>query len=282
MRKWVDYYLSKRAKEDPKIRLLIADVGDFPLFTSQHPDKFLNVGVSESNAIGVAAGMASEGLHVYVYGVSSFFLYRAYEQLKYSISYWRMPVTFIGVGFGWKYYNIGLGHFCPDDIGLVQALPHFEIYTPYTLSQLKSELTYVPNNPRYIRITASIIDEELTFPRNDYEYIVLTYGEMTSVSIEVTKSLNEEGYDIGCVSFCRLDNIPPLLGLLSDKCVVIEDQCSQGGLTYILNERGIIPFMKFNLPFFPNAVARTRKELLAKYGLDAISITNRILDRLSL
>ena len=47
MRKWLDIYLSELAKTDSKVRLLIADVGDFPCFSKEHPDKFINVGVSE-------------------------------------------------------------------------------------------------------------------------------------------------------------------------------------------------------------------------------------------
>ena len=103
MRKWVDKYLTEVANNNDNIKLIIADVGDFPLFSSLHPKKFINAGVSESNAIGLAAGLSSEGFQVSVYGVSSFFLYRAYEQLKFSVAYWKKNITFIGVGFHWNW-----------------------------------------------------------------------------------------------------------------------------------------------------------------------------------
>ena len=277
MRKWVDKFLSEMADKNEKIRLIIADVGDFPLFFKKHSNKFFNVGVSESNAIGIAAGLASEGYIVYVYGVSSFFLYRAYEQFKYSISYWKQRVTFIGVGFGWKYFNIGIGHFCPDDILLVQSFPYFEIYTPYNLLQLSEMLKYHCSGPKYIRLTANIleepIDKEFTCSK---EYMLVTYGEMVKSCINVIRKLHNIGLtNVGLIPLQSL-NEKEIKSVLCEyensNLFIVEDQCANGGLYPLLREMNVNIRIHINLPLLPDKIAESRHKLLESYRLDENSI----------
>lgn len=287
MRKWVDTYLTELANEDSSIRLLIADVGDFPLFSQRHPDKFINVGVSESNCIGIASGLSFEGLRVFVYGVSSFFLYRAYEQLKYSVSYWRRNVTFIGVGFGWKYFNIGAGHFCPDDIALVKSLPFFRVSVPSTLKQLLASLRDTENSPKYIRLTANILPdgEESDTVVDSADMVIATYGEMVILCREVVKAINSSGdVSIGLMSIQSIDNeaISDLAERLGDKkVVVVEDHINQGGLFSRLLEKNVKVCGHINLPLCPDKVAETRQSLVKLYGMDKESIINYIMSVIS-
>lgn len=279
MRKWVDKYLSEIADTNNKIKLIIADVGDFPEFSKKHPEMFVNAGVSESNAVGVAAGLASAGYIVYIYGVSSFFLYRAYEQFKYSISYWHKNVTFIGVGFGWKYFNIGIGHFCPDDILLVQGLPYFEIHTPYNLTQLNKLLQQSSDNPRYIRLTANIVYDGLNKHSSNKPIFITCYGEMVEACESVVKSLNTQGYNVGIIPFSCLDKnkiVNEIQNYVQSKFIVIEDQCEFGGLYPILRDINSNILLHICLPLLPNLVSSSRKGLLKGYKLDEDSITNRI------
>lgn len=281
MRKWVDKYLAEVADTNIKIKLIIADVGDFPEFSKRHPEKFINAGVSESNAVGVAAGLASAGYYVYIYGVSSFFLYRAYEQLKYSVSYWRKNVTFIGVGFGWKYFNIGIGHFCPDDILLVQGLPHFEIHTPYNLTQLKNLLRQSSENPRYIRLTANIVNNLTIRNFQDCPFIITCYGEMARTCISIVESLNAKGYNVGVVPFSCLNKDVIEQGIYNNKqskFIVIEDQCELGGLYPLLRDINANIISHICLPLLPNLVSSSREDLLKGYNLDEESITKKILE----
>ena len=282
MRKWVDAYLTELANEDSNVRLLIADVGDFPMFSNTHPDKFLNVGVSESNCIGVAAGMSYEGLRVFIYGVSSFFLYRAYEQFKYSLAYWNRNVTFIGVGFGWKYYNIGVGHFCPDDISLVKNLPNFSVCTPFTLNQLRNCLRSKTLFPRYLRITSNFLDDGIN---TEYQIgtsvvTVVTYGEMAKVCNNALLANKRTGAgDIGIILLDSLDD--EILSLTAERLVgknvvVVEDHICQGGLYSRLMEKGANICEHINLPLNTDKVAMNRLDLVREYGMDADSIIKRL------
>ena len=57
--------LEQLAKSDPEIRVLTADlVGSCGLkeIERNHPDQFINVGIAEQNMVGIAAGLAHEGM----------------------------------------------------------------------------------------------------------------------------------------------------------------------------------------------------------------------------
>lgn len=281
MRKWVDIYLTKIANQDRMVKLIIADVGDFPQFSNQHPDKFINAGVSESNAVGLAAGLASEGFRVFIYGISSFFLYRAYEQLKYSVAYWKKNITLIGVGFGWKYYNIGIGHFCPDDILLVQNLPGFEIHTPYLLHQLCKILSTKSENPRYIRLTANIVEQnQIKKDYTPHNNMIISYGEMVKTSLSIAKKISIKKRDIGLVALSNLDEkyVKARMSLYEKvKLIVIEDQCKKGGILPILKDLNANIVLSIGLPLLPNEIAASRHELMKKYGFDEESLYSKIL-----
>lgn len=285
MRKFFDQFLTDLADNDGKVRLIIADVGDFPLFSRKHREKFLNVGVSESNAVGIAAGLAFEGYRVFVYGISSFFLYRAYEQLKYSVSYWKQPVTFVGVGFGWKYFFIGAGHFCPDDIGLARGLPGFRIHTPYCLDGLIKVLSNSGKEPEYLRLTANIVDAEIPFSTPNSDIVLLTYGEMVKTCQSVVWELRVDhavNLDFIALEDLNDETISAVVKMLSDKrVIVIEDQYVNDGLTSILWENGCRVMLHIGLPIHSVLVAESRSDLVKAYGMDKDSIIRCVLERLA-
>ena len=57
------------AKLQPNIALVVGDLGYSVVepFADRFPERFINAGVAEQNMMGLAAGMASEGYHVFVY-----------------------------------------------------------------------------------------------------------------------------------------------------------------------------------------------------------------------
>lgn len=90
--------LYERAKADPRINLIIGDVGGvmFAKFRQDFPDRFLNVGICEQSMISMAAGMASQGLRPIVYTITPFLLERAFEQIKLDIDQQNLPVGLAG------------------------------------------------------------------------------------------------------------------------------------------------------------------------------------------
>src|SRR5690242_12509930 len=117
--------LADLARTHPNLFLLVADLGFSVVesFASEFPDRFMNVGVAEQNMTGIAAGLASEGFHVFTYSIANFPTLRCLEQIRNDVCYHRFPVTIVAVGAGLAYGNLGYSHHAVQDIGIMRSLP---------------------------------------------------------------------------------------------------------------------------------------------------------------
>ena len=81
--------LVEAAQKDLDIFLITPDLGFAVLepFVEEFPDRFLNCGIAEQNAIGIAAGLALKGKKPYVYSIIPFGVSRPYEQIKVVVAY---------------------------------------------------------------------------------------------------------------------------------------------------------------------------------------------------
>ena len=116
----------------------------------------INMGIQEPNMVNVAAGLASQGKKVVVYGVAGFVLYKAYEQMKLNIKGWSEDygsIVFVNAGRNGCYSVCGRGHLVDDDQDLCKALD-MDLFTPKTrkefLRDVKDGLR--ENGSRFIRL----------------------------------------------------------------------------------------------------------------------------------
>ncbi len=149
-------HLTELAKTNKKIFFLVGDVGYnvVEIFQKTFPDRFLNVGIAEQNMTSLAAGMASEGYHVFTYSIANFPTFRCAEQIRNDIDYHNLPVTVVSVGGGVAYGNLGYSHHAVQDYGLIRMMPNFRIAAPADSNEVKSVLNYLTKNPQpsYLRL----------------------------------------------------------------------------------------------------------------------------------
>ncbi len=90
--------IAKLAQEDPDLYLIVGDIGYkvFDKFRAQFPNRFINIGICEQSMIGVAAGMALEGLKPWVYTITPFLIERPFEQVKLDIDQQNVNVKLVG------------------------------------------------------------------------------------------------------------------------------------------------------------------------------------------
>lgn len=98
MRRAFGKILNEIAKKDKKIILLVGDIGYgiFDDFRKNHPKRFFNMGICEQSLIGVAAGMALDGLKPWVYTITPFLIERPFEQIKLDIDQQKANVNLVG------------------------------------------------------------------------------------------------------------------------------------------------------------------------------------------
>ncbi|HLE09660.1 MAG: hypothetical protein A2504_06945 [Bdellovibrionales bacterium RIFOXYD12_FULL_39_22] len=126
MRKTLHYFLSRQKCDD--IYLLHCDMWGF-----ETKCNLINCGVQESNMVNIAAGLASQGKKVIIYGVAGFVIYKAYEQIKFNIKGFAEnfgSIIFVNAGHNGCYSVAGRGHLIDDDEQLCKALG-IPMYSPF-------------------------------------------------------------------------------------------------------------------------------------------------------
>tara|TARA_B100000575_G_scaffold283770_1_gene276993 strand:+ start:1728 stop:2606 length:879 start_codon:yes stop_codon:yes gene_type:complete len=155
--------LVKNAKHNKKIFLIVGDLGYNVVepFADTYPERFLNIGVAEQNMMGVAAGIASEGMHVFVYSIANFPTFRCAEQIRNDVDYHKLSVTIVSVGGGFSYGNLGYSHHALQDYGLMRLMPNTLICAPGDIIETSMVINYLLKNPQpsYLRIDKSFNDK---------------------------------------------------------------------------------------------------------------------------
>lgn len=144
------------AKINRNIALIVGDLGYSVVepFADIFPDRFINAGVSEQNMTGLAAGLASEGFHVFTYSIANFPTFRCAEQIRNDVDYHNLPVTVVSVGGGLAYGNLGYSHHAVQDYALMRSFPNMLIAAPGDPFEVRACMRYLVNNPQpsYLRL----------------------------------------------------------------------------------------------------------------------------------
>lgn len=85
-------------------------------------ERFINCGVAEQNMIGVAAGLAREGMRVFAYSIAPFCYARPFEQIRNDLVFGKLPVCLVGNGGGYAYGHMGPTHHALEDCAAMNAL----------------------------------------------------------------------------------------------------------------------------------------------------------------
>lgn len=148
--------LSENVEKDRNIILITADLGFSVLedFMKKYPNNYFNVGLTEQNMIGVAAGLALRGKKVFVYSITPFVTSRCFEQIKINVAYHNLDVTLVGVGAGMSYSKSGSTHHSFEDIGIIRTLPNFSILCPGDPVETQAAVRYALSHkgPKYLRL----------------------------------------------------------------------------------------------------------------------------------
>lgn len=204
--------LVTKAKKNKKIFLLVGDLGFSVVeeFADTYPDRFLNVGIAEQNMMGLAAGLASEGMHVFVYSIANFPTFRCAEQIRNDVDYHNLPVTIVSIGGGFSYGNLGYSHHAIQDYGLLRLMPNMMICSPGDLNETTNALEYILDNPQpsYIRLDKSFNEnlrsqcpkikpgKWILFRESNSKKVILTTGNTLRFHDKLTKMNEFKNYSI--------------------------------------------------------------------------------------
>lgn len=148
--------LVQLASAHDHIALVVGDLGYSVVepFADRFPDRFVNAGVAEQNMTGLAAGMASEGYHVFTYSIANFPTFRCAEQIRNDVDYHKLAVTVVAVGGGLAYGALGYSHHAVQDYALIRTLPNMLIAAPGDPLEVRACMRYLVQHPQpsYLRL----------------------------------------------------------------------------------------------------------------------------------
>ena len=122
--------LLEMAEKNPNIVVVSQDMGPFRPFSKGFPERFFDVGISEANLIGVAAGLAHAGKLPFVIGMAPFVSMRSFEQIRTDCGYNRNSVKIIAPCSGLEGGYWGATHHAVEDLALLRMIPGMTVLCP--------------------------------------------------------------------------------------------------------------------------------------------------------
>jgi len=133
-------------------------------FEQSFPERMLQMGISEQNMAGVAAGMSRFGFVPFYVTYSAFGVGRAFDQLRVTIGYTGCNVKIGGGHSGISVGPDGATHQMLEDIALLRSLPGFTIFVPADWEQTRKATiaAYDIEGPVYIRFGREAVPDVTT------------------------------------------------------------------------------------------------------------------------
>ena len=155
-------------------------------FKSSYPDKFLDVGISEQNMIGIAAGLASEGVNVFTSTFAPFQTMRCCEQIKVNLGYMRHKVCMVGLASGVVLGTLGYTHCCIEDVSIMRSIPGITVISPADCCETVKAILASVNHTEslYIRLTGETKNSSVY--KEDYDFEIgkaVTLREGSDITI---------------------------------------------------------------------------------------------------
>lgn len=237
------------ASKDKRVYALISDNGAivYDRYRKDLASQYLNLGISEANMLGMAAGMASCGKIPFAYTIGAFLAYRAYEFIRNDICLQKQNVKIIGTGAGETYSALGPTHHSTEDMGGLRSLPNLTILCPASPLEVKKATiaAYEHDGPVYLRLGTNrepeIYQKDYLFEigkgvtvREGNDITLIGTGSILKDILDVAVLLEREGIYARVINIHTIKPIDKEIILQATKetgrIMTIEDHNQIGGL----------------------------------------------------
>lgn len=149
--------LVELGKRDPELVVVDADVGNSTrteFFGMEFPERFFQIGIAESNLVGIASGLAASGKHPWIASFACFMMCNAFDQLRMSVAFPRLPVKVAGSHSGISIGADGPSQMGIEDVALATALPGFAVVVPADApsAEAATRAVHAWEGPAYLRL----------------------------------------------------------------------------------------------------------------------------------
>lgn len=290
--------LYEAGKKNPDVVALCADlVGSLKMnkFIDENPERFYQMGISEANMIGVAAGLATAGKIPFTGTFANFSTSRVYDQVRQSVAYSHKNVKLCASHAGLTLGEDGATHQTLEDIGMMKMLPGMTVINPCDYHQTKAATIAIADHhgPVYLRFGRPgwpMFTENMPFEigkalvlNEGSDVTILATGHLVWKAVEAAKQLEEKGVSCELINIHTikpLDSAAILKSVAKTKALVVaEEHNILGGLG-----ESVARLMAQNTPTPMEFVAVNDTfgesgkvpDLIAKYGLDTSDVVQAV------
>ena len=202
--------LLELAGRNPDVVALSADTQDLlgiREYIELYPDRFVEVGIAEQDAMGIAAGLATVGLLPYVCGYAPFIGARSMEQVRNDVAYAGQKVVIGAAASGISLGVSGGTHHAIEDLALMRSLPGMTVIVPADVDEAyKATLaTLDVDVPVYVRLGGRVPEPDVTDPAAPFrlgratelragdDVAIIACGSMVALAVQASETLKGEG-----------------------------------------------------------------------------------------
>ncbi|MEZ6194144.1 MAG: 1-deoxy-D-xylulose-5-phosphate synthase [Planctomycetota bacterium] len=294
-------HLVKMAAKDPDIHAVTAAMPSgtgLKKFEAEYPERFYDVGISESHGVAFAAGLAKCGKRA-VAAIYSTFLQRAFDQIFQEVSLNRNPVL-LAMDRAGIVGPDGATHNGCFDISYSRTFPRINVMAPADGTELEDmmDLWAESGEPCAIRYPRTAVpDPEQEYIRNvplelgkadvlrrGSHGCILAYGSMVYPAMEAAEILEEQGIEFTVYNarFVRPFDHEMLRDAIDNHPIVItvEEHTLNGGFGAVCLEEAAKKrwnAAKIAMIGLPDEFVEhgTRNEMLDEHGLTPERLAER-------
>lgn len=299
-RRAVSSILTELGEKLPDLVVLDADTGRSTgslAFGKKFPDRYVNVGISEQDLVGTAAGLALAGLRPVAMGFSMF-LMRAFEQIRNTIARDGLNVKIIATHAGLSPHIDGASHQSLEDLASMRSIPRMTVVSPADFHSTRALIRAAVEEhrgPLYMRLgrdnAVHVYDDEdgfriggLRMVEDPVDIVIYAVGPMVGMSLEAAHILSTRGIRAGVVDLYTIKPIDAgTVARLSSKAILsvtVEEHNTLGGLggavAEVLAETGAGRLLRIGVHERFGTSSKSYLDLIESLGLTPSSIASRI------
>jgi transketolase len=283
--------LVELAEQNSDVVLLSQDFGAIGDFSARFPERHFDLGISEQNLVGVAAGMAHAGKLPFVIAMAPFVSMRSFEQIRDDCAYNRNNVKIIAPFAGLEAGPWGATHHAQEDIALIRTIPGMTLLSPADPSEghraVRAAATI--DGPVYIRLgfltpidgyDAEFRVGEAVTMRDGTDVTIMATGGCVNTALLVHDALKTSGIAAGVVNMHTLKPLDRAAieraARTTGRIVTVEEHSIIGGLggavAEVIAELGIGRLTRVGIRDVFCTEVEPYPELLRIHGLDAAGV----------
>jgi transketolase len=212
------------ARLEPRTVVVSADTQDLlgiRPYIERHPERFVELGIAEQNAIGVAAGLATTGMRPYVCAYAPFITARSMEQLRNDVAYARQRVVIGAAASGVSLGVAGGTHHALEDLALLRSFPNMTVIVPADAEEAwrAALATRDIDGPVYLRLGGRVEEPPVNPPGQPFrpgratvlrpgkDIAIIACGALVAPALQAAETLAAQGVDARVIN---LHTIKPL------------------------------------------------------------------------